>query len=190
MRPELPLALLLLLVATTLPIRSQIPAWSSVPASPGVALGLEQSYGYAVQGATVQAFSAITGAWTSLTALHGAPAITRSNEHFVVRDGGTFHAYSPRTGLFSAQATLASQAALLPQSTPQTWHSVLLDGNAVHVDFALAGAWQTLVFASPPQIHNGTFTILIQDGPDVLALSSFYGSTVTLPGATAIGAFG
>lgn len=172
---------------------AQTPVWSSLPAPAGTTLGLEQGYGYAVAGNTVHACSTLNGAWTSITTLFGPPAVTRSNDHFIVQDGPyTFHAWSPRTGACSTQYAFSGSATLVAQSSPQTWHSVLLDGNAVHIYFAYTGSWHTWSFTAPPAIRNGRFCVLIDDGTSVIGVSSIHGSAVPLgvSGATAVAAEG
>ena len=170
---------------------SQIPDWSSIPASASDQRGLEESLAYVVRGHVVSAFSAISRTWSSV-AVQQSPVAVLNNESLIVRDGAIFYGFSPHTGTFAAQLTLSPTATLLTPSSPQTWQSVVVDGNDVHVFFAVSGQWQTYVFASAPAVSIGRFCVLFDDGQSIQAVSSFYGSAVTLTatGASIVGTFG
>jgi hypothetical protein len=171
---------------------AQLADWVSVVASPTAQVQLEQSIIAVRDQNRVHGFSAVTHAWTSITAVAATPTLTIFNEHFIVRDGPVFYGYSPRTGAFAAQATFSPAAVLANAGGPTTWYSAVTDGNNVHVFFALSGQWITFVFASPPTVIPGRLCLLLVDGGTIYGVSAFYESLVPLlvPNATVSGAYG
>jgi hypothetical protein len=67
--------------------------------------------------------------------------VTLINEQHVVRDGPSmFWGYSAWTGRFAAQFAFSPGAMLLPPSSPQTWHSIVADGNLLHVFYGFTSS--------------------------------------------------
>jgi hypothetical protein len=190
----LDLAALMLAAAICSPMPAQLSPWSSIPSAPSQSVQLEQSLLVVTQGSTVHAFSALTKGWTSVTTLFGPPSNTLLNEHLIVRDGPIFYGFSPRTGSFQSLVVLSPAPVIVNSSSPQTWHSIIIDGNYLHVFYAFTGHWMTYVFAGTPVVSpamNGRFCFLVADGSSVYAASSFYESLVPAPaGASATGAYG
>jgi len=171
---------------------AQLADWGSIPAPSNAKIHLEQSYCAVVTGQTVHAYSCLNRTWTSLTVSLGLPNLTITNDHFIIRDGPFFYGYSPRTGRFAAQLAWSPTARLEPRVSPQTWFSIVTDGNNIHVFQALDGVWTTYVFSGPPTVTMGTKCALISDGRTVYGLSAFYGTPVALPvsSASVVGAYG
>lgn len=169
---------------------AQLPAWSSVPVSNPPLFQHEQTVLGVTDGTAVHAWSAFTRKWSTIQGAFGTPLVQRYNEHLIVQDGPLFWGYSPRTGAFQAQFTFSPGAFMFPAPL-QSWHSVIVDGNQVHMYFALTGHWTTFSFASPPSITFGRMCVLIDDGTTVYAVSSNYGSLVPCPstGASVLSAF-
>lgn len=173
---------------------AQTSPWSSIAASSPQSVQLEQALLVVTQGNTVNAFSALTKTWTAITTVFGPPTNSLLNEHLVVRDGPVFYGYSPRNATFQAQFAFAPGATVVPSASPQTWHSIVIDGNHVHAFFAFTGQWITYAFSSPPTVTsamNGRFCFLVSEGSNLYAVSSFYGTLVPAPaGAVSAGSFG
>ncbi|MCB9834189.1 MAG: hypothetical protein H6807_17130 [Planctomycetes bacterium] len=172
-------------------LEAQLPDWSSNPASSSSTVKLEESLAYVIDGNRVNAYSAITHGWTAVFTTM-TPTVTLANESFIVKDGALFWGYSPHTGAFAPVYTFSATANVVPNVSPQTWHQVVVDGYDVHVFFALSGHWQTYSFSAPPALTIGRFCLLIDDGSDIYAISSYNESLRRLgvPGATVTGADG
>jgi len=171
---------------------AQLSDWGSIAAPSTAKVRLEQSYCAVERGQTVYAFSCLNRTWTSLTVSLGLPNLTITNDHFIVRDGPFFYGYSPRTGRFAAQLAWSPTARIEPRVSPQTWFSIVTDGNSIHIFQALDGIWTTYVFSNPPTVTMGTKCALITDGNTVYGVSAFYGTPVALPvsSASVVGAYG
>lgn len=183
---------LLVFVATSMFASAQTPAWSSTPVGAGGVVGMEQSYVFVREGQVVKAFSSLTKTWASVTCVFGAPITYNYNEHLLVKDGPMFHAFSPRTAMFSSQFVANPGATLVPPTGPQTWHSAVVDGNVVHVYLALHGTWIPVPTTGVPTVTVGRLCLLIGDATGMRAMSSYYGSAVPCPdpGVSVLGAFG
>ena len=76
-----------------------------------------------------------------------------------------FYGFSSRSGCFRSQLTWSPSATLVPRRCrPQTWFSIVIDGNSIHIFQALDGLWTTYVFQGPPTVTMGTYCALIDDG--------------------------
>jgi hypothetical protein len=191
----LDVALLFVLASTAaVPAPAQLPAWSSIPATASQTVQLEQSLLVVTQGNTVRAFSALTKSWTAISTLFGTPAVTLMNEHVVVRDGPMYYGYSPRTGAFTSVFVSSPAPTIVGVASPQTWHTVVIDGSLLHVFYAFSGQWISYAFPSAPVVTtamNGRYCFLVSEGGNLFGVSSFHGALVAAPpGATALGAWG
>lgn len=174
------------------PCAAQLHDWSAIPLSPTAAVALEQSWASVLDGNSLKIFSCFTRNWSALITTFGAPAIEVCNEHIIAKDGPVFYGYSSRTGRFIAQMTFTPGAVVLRRVSPQSWLSLVVDGNFVHVFQAIEGVWTTHAFSQPPVVTLGTKCALVQDGSLLFGVSAFYGNMVPLaiPGGVGLGAFG
>jgi len=170
---------------------AQLPDWGTLGVATSGGVQFEQSWVLSQTGNKITAFSGYSRQWTSITTASPG-AITRSNEHFIVKDGGTFWGYSSHSGQFSPLVTLSGTATLLATTSPQTWLSIVQDGKTVYAYFAFTGQWHTFVFPTIPAVTYRNFCAEISDGTFLYGVSAYHETLVPLlaPGATALGCFG
>lgn len=190
-RPPPLLAFLLILALGHGVALAQLPDWGTIAVPPTAKVRLEQSLCAVESGQTVYAYSCFNRTWTSLTVSLGLPNVTILNDHMIVQDGPFYYGYSPRTGRFAAMLAWSPTAQLVPRVSPQSWFSIVTDGNAIHIYQAVDGVWTTYVFPTQPVVMLGRLCALFRDATTVYGVSAFYGTPVALPasGAYLIGAY-
>lgn len=167
------------------PAAAQLEEWSSPPSATFNQFLIEHTIIATVFGNTVQCYSALHKSWTVVTTAVPFPVVTKLNEHVMIQDGTTFHAYSARTGTVSSVVTVAGSYIVTP---PQTWASVVVDGTDVHVFFPLYGAWTTFTVAAAPVVYVGRQAAVVSDGVDCFGISATRATIVPL-GLPAVAAF-
>lgn len=156
-------------------------------------LKLEHSVLIVQDGNALKAFSGLTRKWSTVFGAFGTPTYTLSNEHCIVRDGPLFYGFSTRSSTFAPLFPLSGQAQLMTNGSAQSWQSVVLDGNTVHLYSAITGQWHSHTFAATPTVNtSGRLCVLVDDGTTVWGMSPYYGGAVPLnvAGAAILGGFG
>lgn len=160
--------------------------WDTLPlpgplVAPVVAFGTNLTLRTATD---LHVYSGITRTWAQIPLTPSSLVHSEYNDHVIVRDGATIHAWSTRTGEVST-ITVSPSATLTVGTTGRTWVAAVVDGNSVHAYASFKGTWATLTTAtSNPPITLDKVTLLVQDGTTDYALSAYFGDFVPAPAGT------